>query len=1300
MTVAFRAAGLNQSGSTSVTPGAPTMVNTDAVLIHVTTKPDTATINVPTGWTLIADVAGGGGTTGNGIGPTRQAWLFREKDAGWGAMPAVSVTSGNITIAKAYSFSRDAAASWSIAAATGTFGSAGTTSNGSSVLGSNPGLASGDVCIVGYSSMTVPTTSAHSVTATGATFGAAAGAFDVGSTTSNDVGMTTFRADVTAGTATAAPTTAATFSSSTRGTAALIRLREVVASPTTINGGQATETDTAQAGVAGHLVTNLETNPSFETAEQWIAAGGSDNPVRDNTKAAPGAGSWSVKCTRGAGTVAGIGQRSSFATLLPGAGTYRLTMRQWVDSGITGNAGIRVSGTGLAGGLPVTAYTPTRNGWDEATLTFDYDGSGTAFLQVVDEALTPGATIYIDDVTLTAGSAYRGTFNGDTTDTAQNIYSWTSTAHASTSTRLATVGPTTINGGQATSASTVLAGAIIAGALILGGQATETDTATAGTITRAEIIEGGQAGETDQAFGGTISATSVIAGGQATETDEAFAGSAANLTLVHGGQALEVDTAQPGDLVLGYATSDTHNRAGGLSLGGYAVATWEPPVADPPPALVFGEARNVAHALGPVTMNGTQPTYVAATVTKTRHRDRIIVGGIDVTYFRDVPTPLPSYQLVSPLLYGPATIRFPQVSAAFEEPGVGALWWLKPGKVVKVQRVDPDTGVVQSLDYKGVVVAFGAAGADLTVEVGGEASGRAAMQEKQLPLFRATTDIGQLAFYAIRKELGLPFSPRMGPNTGIKLARFGGTGMLDYLAQLCARAFTRSGNQWTIAPVDGVYKMARKDTTTIDATAYLDDARVVGDLRRDVAEEPNRIFATGVTPDGQRVRFGAYPGLKQAKAAPYPFHNDRHFGVGTTNEETDTGDGVTVMTARLQVTKYLATTDAPGGFDSDAAAAIRELQDDAGLAVTGNMNPATWRALFDLDATGYSLRGAMILPAAQKSYTKPWIRSGSGAVVARNDAYDPTRLKVDANKDMGSGFTIAQMREWSRTELARSEDNWVGTITFHTGALIAGDHTPGDPVTDADVFRARRLKPGMNLSLPLFQGGIVVHVSGVSVGEDGKVTATVDTAARDSMAVWEVIARNRESRRDPARQWVRDHRASGEIKDAIDGWDEVGGRLGDKVTIPANQWVVVPVVAGQVGTIQAIEYATNPNAETVVAVFGRAGGSLAKKLTRRIGNPLTVEGSKNWEDEGVRSDLDRNHYLLYVAGSNEEPCGYFPKHKTGGDTPNPLTGRWKDAAGFSYYTFAEPVLYVALFADRATTIPAGRIMWPQLEAGA
>jgi hypothetical protein len=760
---------------------------------------------------------------------------------------------------------------------------------------------------------------------------------------------------------------------------------------------------------------------------------------------------------------------------------------------------------------------------------------------------------------------------------------------------------------------------------------------------------------------------------------------------------------------------DISNRVGGRSRSGMGYAAWDPPVVPRPDAYAQGATVVVAQALSVPTINDEGvPSYDVQLAELPELQDRIVVGNTDVTYFRGKPTPFPGFTLVEPLMYSATTLTFPQIAAAFERVGVGPLSWLREGAEVLLQRVDPEDGLVYATDYRGVIVGFDTDGPDLTVQVGGELEGRAALLNRQVPIWTSFQDIGRYAYSAV-KETGMRLIPYLGPTTGVRLQRFGGQGLLDYINELLARSWNRQGNQWTIMPAPlqppGVYSMSRKDTETIHATAYNDDQRVRASLHRDLAEEPNRIYMTGVTPAGQRVRFGVYPGLRQSPPAPYPFTDGRTFGVGTTNAETDTGDGITVMIQRLIITKYLDQEDTPGGYDQQVRRAIMNLQDDAGnFDVPGVMDEGTWRALYDLDVTGYSLRWSHIEPAAQRSRVRRWNRSGSGAVMGRNSHYQASALKVDINIDVGSGFTRDQMREWAQAEL-ETEDNWTGSITFPTGALVRGEHAPGDALGTSDVLRARDLRPGMNMVLPLFQGGTVgaFHIAAVTVDSGGVVSVDVDTRARDAMKVWEVIARNRESRNSPARAWRRDHRSSTMTKDSMGIWDEVGGLLGDPVHVPASTWVVFPVVAGQEGTVRSMRFRTTPAAEFVLAVFGDT--IYATRLARLIGNPLTGEGTQRWADETIRDQLDRENLLLYVAGGrgpDADPLGYFPKTKFIEDDPdteaeetgqNPLTGRWEDDASFSYHTGEHPVLWVAVYADRDTVIPAGRVMWNQLEAG-
>lgn len=781
----------------------------------------------------------------------------------------------------------------------------------------------------------------------------------------------------------------------------------------------------------------------------------------------------------------------------------------------------------------------------------------------------------------------------------------------------------------------------------------------------------------------------------------------------------------------------TDRREGGRSREGLAVATWSPPFAVPSAAEPMTERHVGSQAFSVVTMDGAQPRYAVSAATKKKLRHRILVGGRDVSFYRDVATPEPGYQLAEPLLWGPCTIEFPQIAAAFEQPGIGALRWSRKGAPVELQRVTA-AGEIVSVDYRGIVVGWDVTGPSLRLECGGHATGRAALRHKPLPIFRDTLDLGRLAWAAIR-DLGLRFEPRLGPTTGIKQALWGGMDHLTYITELCAKAWERDGTQWTVMPSDaGVYRMKRKDRETIDFTVFTDDKRAVPQLRSDAAEEPNRIFAAGVTPKGQRVRFGVYPGLKPTPAAPYPFADNRVFGVGTADEDTDTGDGVFVMVRRLWTAGYLSLEDASGEYDADVAKAVSALAEDARIPADFGMSPSIWAALFDLDTTGYSLRGSRIEPAAQASWTQRYRRSASGAVLGKNPDFRNRGLIVDRHIEFGAGFTRHQMREWARAEVARGEDNWVGTLKINTGGVLHGQVEPGTTIGGDDVMEVRAIKPGMNAYLPMFGGGIVVHVAGVEISySDGVPNATlyVDTQARDAMTVWEIIRRNRESRRDPARRW-KGPRASSEVKDSITEWDEVGGVLYDDVDLQRG-WNVIPVVAGQEGTVSRIRLIVQDletsggdiaiqGREFACAVFGKK--VTPKRLRALIGNPLaaspdstaeplpddvdppetdpetdggdpgnSTSPNRPWWEKKANVDALRDLDLLYSVGTHEEPCGYSPGKKSNGGTK---TGMHRDDAGFSYRTRAEPVLYLAVWVWGERTLTGGRVMWPQLEAGA
>jgi hypothetical protein len=138
------------------------------------------------------------------------------------------------------------------------------------------------------------------------------------------------------------------------------------------------------------------------------------------------------------------------------------------------------------------------------------------------------------------------------------------------------------------------------------------------------------------------------------------------------------------------------------------------------------------------------------------------------------------------------------------------------------------------------------------------------------------------------------------------------------------------------------------------------------------------------------------------------------------------------MINRLQVTGYLSQRDNPGGYDADVVRAIRALQDDAATGPRSSPAHGTGHLARPVRHRRHRLL-AELVPHRADGRGPPRAEVAplsSGAVIGRNPRYQPDRLKVDTNIDMGAGFKRDQMREWAKTELA--------TPTTRTGSGRSG----------------------------------------------------------------------------------------------------------------------------------------------------------------------------------------------------------------------------------------------------------------------
>lgn len=232
MAITLRAAGAWAAGTTSVAPTIPGGTAAgDIMLLHVVCKPFSATINTPTGWTLVPGTDGANGSTASGIdsGSVQQKTFFRLWVTGDGT-PTVSITSGNVALGVIKSFQKASAAGW--AHPLGAKGSDTSSGTGFSLtMDQDPGITNGDmldaVSVIagdnstfGTPTMTATSATLAAVTESPATEGTTAGG--------NDLEATAGHSACTAGTATAAPVVGWTLSVAQTGGGALTRLREIV----------------------------------------------------------------------------------------------------------------------------------------------------------------------------------------------------------------------------------------------------------------------------------------------------------------------------------------------------------------------------------------------------------------------------------------------------------------------------------------------------------------------------------------------------------------------------------------------------------------------------------------------------------------------------------------------------------------------------------------------------------------------------------------------------------------------------------------------------------------------------------------------------------------------------------------------------------------------------------------------------------------------------------------------------------------------------------------------------------------
>jgi hypothetical protein len=754
----------------------------------------------------------------------------------------------------------------------------------------------------------------------------------------------------------------------------------------------------------------------------------------------------------------------------------------------------------------------------------------------------------------------------------------------------------------------------------------------------------------------------------------------------------------------------TWNRAGGRSRSGRAFLDYDPPIAAPPTGHTLPDVADIpfAKAYDDITIDadGNSVYHGRQTLYGPMLTVRLVIDGTDVTFWRGARTPIPDWQYTEPFGYGPASFRFEGIGP-HEILGEGALEWCRPDAKAKIQLVDHATQTIHSTLWRGQLEDFVEDDNALQVIASGLWSGEASTRWLPNPLYGDSKDIGQLIWRLSESVAGVRMLPTGGPTTGLNNPRLGEMLHIEAVNLLLQRARTRSKGPYTLTPTPwgtNKFRMVEKDTETIDATFYGEGKQV--NLQRVRAGEADRIFGRGTTPGGQRVRNGRYPGVlddpdETIDPPPYPFFDDSPFGVGTTDADTDTGDGVTIMLVRMQTYGLLAREDVEAGtFNEAAAAGVVRLQHMAGVLVApefaGDMTTDTWAALYAVGRIGSSVWWSKIEPMAQAGWTRRWNTSADGSILSRHDGFDPDRRIVDKANDYGV-WRREQMFDFSDKDLDEQQTpNIFGEVDFSDhGGLLRGSVDPGTVVTDADFMHQLELRPGMNIRFPFTRwGDIVLRFPTFSItgGSSPKVTGRGSTRPVDSLPLYESLNEARAARRNTDKLWWNQNRSSSKVSD-VGEFDEIGGQI-NPVPIEADTYKVFRVLAGQIGMIEKLRIRTSEDeSEFVVAIFGLP--ITAGKLASVCPDPLNDK--QGWIDS--MDDLNDTHRLLYIAGEPGDPGGYSPGRKSEGHA---LTGNLFDEAGFAYKTSQpdkfRPWLYVAVYANQDGYVVGGdqgRILWNQ-----
>lgn len=685
------------------------------------------------------------------------------------------------------------------------------------------------------------------------------------------------------------------------------------------------------------------------------------------------------------------------------------------------------------------------------------------------------------------------------------------------------------------------------------------------------------------------------------------------------------------------------------------------PATEAPAHIVEVSLQRASHQMPALTGVRAMDYDIVTDVVGTPH---VWVDGVDVTYFRDIPTKIAGWRQESPFAWTSTTLTFPQVFH-YEERGTGDLAWMVADKAVEIAIVTPLGERLHRFTGQ------------LTSEDPGTGRGRtecvwgvegllwqADHAHHPVPARLDPTEIGTLVPDELNGTPARRWSPIARVATPGMTSRKRGSHQSSrwgYVTDHLAVALDEDGNQWSLdATGPRSFAMVLKDATTVHWTITAGAPGVELDLSHDHHERIDAVYASGVGPDGYAWWNYYFPNLLPYDPPAYLYADaGDSVHLGDTDAGTLTGTGISDWQRRIRDLGY-TTLAVDGVMGSADIAAVKWIQRKRGILVDGVMGPQTWAATWNIGAVGGDL-STVRLPMAVRSEVEPFLYGANGAVVGENPDYDPSIIRHEIDVDLGAGVTKEQGREMAQRILERGMDpGVVGTLTLMTCPWEGSRW---------------EMNAGENVLIKGFRGeDLLCRIVALDADPESlTVKLTVDSEFRDAMTVMQVLDRNRESKADPARRPGNPNKRSRLDQDLATPFEgeSPAGRL-PRLPLREGLWTVWPVPVSELGIIAKLRMTTtSPASRFASALFGKpvTANQVAAKVPNPLGatNPWQAAGDAWLESVG------------FIEGWGEEGAaagyGLLGSEADG----SPVTGTFYDDAGVPFVSQVSPWVWWAVY---------------------